>query len=94
MMFTEVMNNGVAATMMLSFSAMLNDVVQVEFRVLVLMIAILASASFMNVLGYQTHLVVLNAGRLKPTQFLSMGWKYTLLFLVGVITLGLLRILM
>ena len=94
MMFTEVMNNGVAATMMLSFSAMLSDVVQVEFRVLVLMIAILASASFMNVLGYQTHLVVLNAGRLKPTQFLSMGWKYTLLFLVGVITLGLLRIMM
>jgi di/tricarboxylate transporter len=94
MMFTEVMNNGVAAMMMLSLSATLNEVIQVEFRVLVLMIAILASASFMNVLGYQTHLVVLNAGRLKPAQFFAMGWKYTLLFLVGVVTLGIIRIMM
>jgi di/tricarboxylate transporter len=93
MLFTEVMNNGVAAIMMLSLTAMLNEIVQVDFRVLVLMITILASASFMNVLGYQTHLIVLNAGRLKPTQFLSMGWKYTLWFMLGVISLGLWRIM-
>lgn len=93
MLITEVMNNGVAAMMMLSLTAMLNEVVQVDFRVLVLMIAILASSSFMNVLGYQTHLIVLNAGRLKPNQFFAMGWKYTLWFLIGVITLGLWRLM-
>ena len=93
-LFTELMNNGVAAMMMLSLTAMLNQVVQLDFRVLVLMITILASSSFMNVVGYQTHLISLNAGRLKTSDFILMGWKYTSLFVLGVIALGLFHIMM
>jgi len=91
LVFTELLNNGVAAMMMLSLASMINEIIELDFRVIVLMITILASASFMNVLGYQTHLVALNAGRLKPFHFIKMGWKYSIIFLLGVIMLGLIR---
>jgi di/tricarboxylate transporter len=93
LLFTELMNNGVAAMMMLSLAYNLNEIFNLDFKVIVLMITILASASFMNVLGYQTHLIVLNAGRLKSRDFTLVGWKFTVLFAIGVFFLGLLRIM-
>ena len=91
--FTEVMNNGVAAMMMLSLVSLLHEILVFDFRLIVLMITILASTSFMNVLGYQTHLVVMNAGRLKSLDFIKLGWKYTFCFVLGTIFLVLLRML-
>jgi Na+/H+ antiporter NhaD/arsenite permease-like protein/Trk K+ transport system NAD-binding subunit len=92
-LFTEVMNNGVAAMMMLSLVSLLYEVVRFDFRTIILMVTILASASFMNILGYQTHLIVMNAGRLKSLDFIQRGWKYSLCFVVGTVVLVLLRMM-
>ncbi|MBL4280027.1 SLC13 family permease [Vibrio fluvialis] len=87
-LLTEVMTNTAAAAIMLPIGLTLAQAYSVSVMPFVMAVAYAASACFISPYGYQTNLMVMNAGDYQFRDFIKTGWKvsltYTLIALVAI----------
>ncbi|MEZ8225885.1 SLC13 family permease [Vibrio splendidus] len=85
---TEIMTNTAAAAIMLPISLALASTFNINYLPLVMAVAYGASASFISPFGYQTNLMVMNAGGYALLDFVKVGWLVTATYIViAVITI-------
>lgn len=89
-LLTETMTNSAAAAIMLPIAIALSKTYQLELMPFVMAIAYAASASFISPFGYQTNLLVMNAGGYKVRDFIKVGWPITFVYCtVAILTIPL-----
>ena len=81
-LITEVVTNNAAAALMFPMAYGLAESLGVNYMPFVMAVAYGASASFISPFGYQTNLMVMNAGNLKISDFAKAGWLVSLSFTV------------
>ncbi|MFV2072863.1 MAG: SLC13 family permease [Thermoanaerobaculales bacterium] len=86
MLFTEIVTNTAAAALMFPFALAMAAGLGADPRPFAMVVALVASASFLTPIGYQTNLMVYGAGGYRFTDFTRVGLPLSLLLLV-VITL-------
>lgn len=74
---TEIMTNTAAAAIMLPIALALASTFNIGYLPLVMAVAYGASASFISPFGYQTNLMVMNAGGYALLDFMKVGWLVT-----------------
>lgn len=79
---TEVMTNTAAAAIMLPIGISLASIYQVSHMPFIMAIVYAASASFISPYGYQTNLMVMNAGGYHFKDFIRVGWKVSLSYIL------------
>ncbi|MBU2910350.1 potassium transporter TrkA [Vibrio splendidus] len=84
---TEIMTNTAAAAIMLPLAISMSNHFNVSYMPFVMAVAYGASASFISPFGYQTNLMVMNAGGYKLSDFVKTGWLMTLTYIVITYTL-------
>ena len=77
--------NNVAAVLMFPIALEAANTLQVSIMPFAIIIMVAASASFSTPIGYQTNLMVFNAGGYRFMDFFRIGFPLTLL--VGLVTL-------
>ena len=83
-LFTSLATNNVAAVLMFPIALAAAGDMQVSLLPFAITIMVAASASFATPIGYQTNLMVYNAGGYRFGDFVRVGLPLTLL--VGVVT--------
>ncbi|MEF1308613.1 SLC13 family permease [Vibrio mytili] len=78
---TEIMTNTAAAAIVLPLALSVSSHLQVDYMPFVMAVAYGASASFISPFGYQTNLMVMNAGGYKFIDFTKVGWLMTLTYI-------------
>lgn len=76
-LLTEIMTNTAAAAIMLPIALALASTFDIGYLPLVMAVAYGASASFISPFGYQTNLMVMNAGDYALLDFIKVGWLVT-----------------
>lgn len=84
---TEIMTNTAAAAIVLPLAISLASQLGVSYMPFVMAVAYGASASFISPYGYQTNLMVMNAGGYKLSDFVKIGWPMTLSYVLIASTL-------
>ncbi|EON6314945.1 TPA: SLC13 family permease [Vibrio cholerae] len=88
LLMTEVITNAAAAAIMLPIGITLAQANSVSIMPFVMAVAYAASACFISPYGYQTNLMVMNAGGYSFKDFMTVGWKvsvtYTIVALVSI----------
>lgn len=79
-LITEVVTNNAAAALMFPMAYGLAESLGVNYMPFVMAVAYGASASFISPFGYQTNLMVMNAGNLKFSDFAKVGWLVSMSF--------------
>ncbi len=79
-LLTEVITNTAAAAIMLPIGITLAQTYSVSVMPFVMAVAYAASACFISPYGYQTNLMVMNAGGYTFKDFLQTGWKVSLAY--------------
>ncbi|MDX2435638.1 MAG: SLC13 family permease [Acidobacteriota bacterium] len=82
MLFTEVVTNTAAAALMFPLGVVTAVDLGVDPRPFVMVVALIASASFLTPIGYQTNLMVYGPGGYRFTDFGRVGLPLSLLILV------------
>lgn len=77
---TETMTNSAAAAIMLPIGLAFADTYGVHYLPFVMAVAYAASASFISPFGYQTNLMVMNAGNYQFSDFVKTGWPITVVY--------------
>jgi di/tricarboxylate transporter len=72
-LLTEVITNNAAAVLCLPVALSLADSVGARPMAFVVVVMFAASASFLSPIGYQTNLMVFNAGGYRPLDYLRLG---------------------
>jgi len=85
MITTEIVTNNAAAALALPIALSVAEAYQVSYLPFVMAVAYGASASFVSPFGYQTNLMVMNAGDYRVMDFIKTGWKISLTYAVVVI---------
>lgn len=80
-LLTEIMTNTAAAAIVLPLALSVSSHLQVDYMPFVMAVAYGASASFISPFGYQTNLMVMNAGGYKFVDFIKVGWLMTLTYI-------------
>ncbi|MEZ8358952.1 SLC13 family permease [Vibrio splendidus] len=80
-LLTEIMTNTAAAAIMLPIVLALASTFNVGYLPLVMAVAYGASASFISPFGYQTNLMVMNAGGYAFLDFMKVGWLVTVTYI-------------
>ncbi|MCP4076867.1 MAG: SLC13 family permease [Gammaproteobacteria bacterium] len=83
--FTAMATNNVAAVLMFPIALEAANTLQVSIMPFAITIMVAASASFSTPIGYQTNLMVFNAGGYRFKDFFRVGFPLTIL--VGLVTL-------
>lgn len=78
---TEIMTNTAAAAIVLPLALSISTHLDVNYMPFVMAVAYGASASFVSPFGYQTNLMVMNAGGYKFIDFIKAGWLMTLTYI-------------
>ena len=86
-LLTELVTNNAAAALMFPFALGLASAMGTDPMVLVMTVTFAASASFVSPYGYQTNLIVMNAGGYRLQDFVKTGWPAALVYGVVVVTL-------
>lgn len=88
LILTEVITNTAAAAIMLPVGLALAQAYQVSSMPFIMAVAYAASACFLSPYGYQTNLMVMNAGGYHFKDFIKVGWKvsmsYSLVALIAI----------
>ena len=84
--FTAMATNNVAAVLMFPIALEAANTLQVSMMPFAIVIMVSASASFSTPIGYQTNLMVFNAGGYRFIDFFRIGFPLTIL--VGLVTLA------
>lgn len=79
-LITEVVTNNAAAALMFPLAYGIAESLGVSYMPFVMAVAYGASASFISPFGYQTNLMVMNAGHMKFSDFAKVGWLVSLCF--------------
>lgn len=80
-LLTEIMTNTAAAAIMLPIALALASTFNIGYLPLVMAVAYGASASFISPFGYQTNLMVMNAGGYALLDFMKVGWLVTITYI-------------
>ncbi len=88
MLFTEIVTNTAAAALMFPLALAMAGDLGVDPRPFVMVVALIASASFLTPIGYQTNLMVYGPGGYRFTDFGRVGLPLSLLLLVVVTLLA------
>ena len=83
MLFTEVVTNTAAAALMFPLAVATALDLGVDPRPFVMVVALIASASFLTPIGYQTNLMVYGPGGYRFTDFTRVGLPLSLLLLTA-----------
>jgi di/tricarboxylate transporter len=83
MLFTEVVTNTAAAALMFPLAVATALDLGVDPRPFVMVVALIASASFLTPIGYQTNLMVYGPGGYRFTDFTRVGLPLSALLLVA-----------
>ena len=90
-LLTELVTNNAAAALMLPLALSLAESLNINPIAFIMAIAFAASASFISPYGYQTNLMVFNAGSYKITDFIKVGTPvvavYSIVTIIGINTL-------
>lgn len=87
---TEIITNTAAAAVMLPIALALAGAYQVSTMPFIMGVVYAASACFLSPYGYQTNLMVMNAGGYHFKDFIRSGWKVSLSYiLVAIIAIPL-----
>ncbi len=87
---TEIMTNTAAAAIMLPISLALASTFSISYLPLTMAVVYGASASFISPFGYQTNLMVMNAGNYTIQDFAKVGWMVTVSYIaIATITIPL-----
>ncbi|MDE1515558.1 SLC13 family permease [Vibrio sp. dsl-7] len=81
-LLTEVITNTAAAAIMVPIGLTLAQAYSVNMMPFVMAVAYAASACFISPYGYQTNLMVMNAGNYQFSDFIKAGWKVSLTYMV------------
>lgn len=81
-LLTEIITNTAAAAIMLPIGLALADAYQVSTLPFIMAVAYAASACFLSPYGYQTNLMVMNAGGYHFKDFIKVGWKVSFTYSV------------
>lgn len=81
-LMTEVITNTAAAAIMLPIGLSLANTYQVNAMPFIMGVAYAASACFISPYGYQTNLMVMNAGGYSFKDFIRVGWKVSLSYII------------
>lgn len=87
MITTEIVTNNAAAALALPIALGVAQTYGVNYLPFVMAVAYGASASFISPFGYQTNLMVMNAGDYRVMDFVKTGWKVSLTYSAVVITM-------
>lgn len=87
-LFTEMITNNAAAALVFPVAQMAAKQLDADFTPFAVVIMIAASASFATPIGYQTNLMVYNAGGYRFTDYLRIGLPLDLLVMVSTIALA------
>lgn len=79
-MLTETITNSAAAAIMLPIAIAFSNTYQVSHMPFIMAVAYGASACFISPFGYQTNLMVMNAGGYKVKDFIKVGWKISVAY--------------
>jgi di/tricarboxylate transporter len=79
---TEIITNTAAAAIMLPIGITLAQAYSVNVMPFVMGVAYAASACFISPYGYQTNLMVMNAGGYQFSDFMKTGWKVSLTYIL------------
>jgi di/tricarboxylate transporter len=82
MLFTEVVTNTAAAALMFPLAVATAFDLGTDPRPFVMVVALIASASFLTPIGYQTNLMVYGPGGYRFTDFGRVGVPLSLLLLI------------
>jgi di/tricarboxylate transporter len=88
MLFTEVVTNTAAAALMFPLAVATAIDLGADPRPFVMVVALIASASFLTPIGYQTNLMVFGPGGYRFTDFGRVGLPLSLLLLLAAIFLA------
>ena len=88
MLFTEVVTNTAAAALMFPLGVATALDLGVDPRPFVMVVALIASASFLTPIGYQTNLMVYGPGGYRFTDFTRVGLPLSALLLLAAILLA------
>ncbi len=88
MLFTEVVTNTAAAALMFPLAVATAGSLGVDPRPFVMVVALIASASFLTPVGYQTNLMVYGPGGYRFTDFGRVGLPLSLLVLLAAVFLA------
>lgn len=84
---TSFLSNGATAVLLAPIAAAVAGSMQVDPRPFLITVALAASSCFMSPVGYQTHLMVYNAGHYRFADFFKVGFPLNLLFAVVTVAL-------
>ncbi|AOE50153.1 SLC13 family permease [Kangiella sediminilitoris] len=79
-LITEVVTNNAAAALMFPLAFGIAESLGVSYMPFAMAVAYGASASFISPFGYQTNLMVMNAGHMNFSDFAKVGWLVSLCF--------------
>ena len=83
---TELVTNNAAAALIFPIAYGLSIALSVNIHAYILAVAFGASASFISPYGYQTNLMVFNAGKYQLRDFVKIGVPISIAYGVTVIT--------
>ena len=83
MLFTEIVTNTAAAALMFPLAVATGLDLGVDPRPFVMVVALIASASFLTPIGYQTNLMVYGPGGYRFTDFTRVGLPLSVLLLLA-----------
>ena len=87
LMLTEVITNSAAAALVFPIAYSIGIGLGVNPLPLVMAVAFGASGSFISPYGYQTNIMVFNAGNYKISDFIKFGWPITVAYSMVVLTM-------
>lgn len=87
LLLTEVITNSAAAALVFPIAYSIAIGLGVNPLPLVMAVAFGASGSFISPYGYQTNIMVFNAGNYKISDFIKFGWPITAAYSVVVLTM-------
>ena len=87
LLLTEVITNSAAAALVFPIAYSIAIGLGVNPLPLVMAVAFGASGSFISPYGYQTNIMVFNAGNYKISDFIKFGWPITAAYSAVVLTM-------
>lgn len=82
-LLTEIITNTAAAAIMLPIGLSLAHAYGANEQSFIMAVVFAASACFISPFGYQTNLMVMNAGGYKMLDFVRVGWKVSLAYSIS-----------